>query len=137
MTARSRSSPLLSRTRSNGDDLAPKIAQSVFCTSRGLFRERKIIRSFTPKKGHETSATPRFPWHLEYYGESALPVGAHSGSQTSGARIGQMGAEEIQTVEASLHQRQPLAGESGATRSELAGPLADRNSTVDWIIRAG
>jgi hypothetical protein len=55
VTARSRSSPLLSRTRSNGDDLAPKIAQSVFCTSQGLFRERKIIRfavsAFRKKKG--------------------------------------------------------------------------------------
>ena len=35
--------------------------------------------------------------------------------QASGARIGQMGAAEIQTVEASLHQRSPRARSCGAT----------------------
>jgi hypothetical protein len=43
VTARSRSSPLLAMMRSNGDGLAPKIAQSVFCTSQGQFRSHKIV----------------------------------------------------------------------------------------------
>jgi hypothetical protein len=74
-----------------------------------------------PSRLIDKQIASRFPSRL------VLPVGAHSGSQTSGTCIDQMGAQEIQTVEASLHQRWRLAGEGGATRSELAGPLADRN----------
>jgi RNA-directed DNA polymerase len=68
---------------------------------------------------------------------SVLPVGAHSGPQTSGTCPHQVGMPEIQTVAVSLHQRSALAGSGSAPRSPAVRCLADGDTTGDWIIRAG
>jgi hypothetical protein len=66
-----------------------------------------------------------------------LSVGVDPSSQTSGTCPDSLGASEIQTVQRSRHQRSPLAGSGGTPRSQSVRFVADRDTTGDWIIRAG
>jgi RNA-directed DNA polymerase len=91
--------PAISDKAAKGDD--PRLAA-------GRHSEQSV-------SGGDRGACEPFGTGLGELLRPVLPVGAHAGPQALGACIGQMGAEEIQTVEASRQQRNPLVGSGGAT----------------------